>query len=154
MTDLIRHIAIGVLLFLSQLVVAQTDTIRVKGDVMGTDPATPYHDGQPVFTKPEINAQFPGGVTALVRFINEHIEYPERAKKKRISGVVMINFIVNTEGELRAIHVTNNVHPLLEREALRMLVEMPKWIPAEVDGRKVNVSVNLPVNFEIKDPIK
>lgn len=75
----------------------------------------------------EISPVYPGGETARIKFIQEHLVYPRKAKKQRIEGEVLIGFVVETDGSLTDFAIVKSVHPLLDKEALRVAKLMPKW---------------------------
>jgi protein TonB len=79
------------------------------------------------------------------------MNYPTKAKAKNIQGKVYVNFVIGKEGEIRDVKVLNNVHPLLDSEALRVVNKMPNWSPGLEDGTPVSVSYNLPINFKLRN---
>lgn len=103
-----------------------------------------------VYTTADIMPSFPGGEEAAYHFIFENIVYPKEAKDKGIVGKVIVKFIVTSEGKLDSISVAKSVHPLLDAEAVRLIREMPVWIPAESGGKKINVWYTFPVTFQIR----
>ena len=58
-------------------------------------------------------------------------------------------FVVDTDGKITDAHVHEGVHPLLDAEAIRVVMKSPKWKPAKKDGMPVKVSYTLPVVFNI-----
>ena len=94
-------------------------------------------------------ASFPGGIDSLRRFITKNIKYPPMATLEGKEGTVKVSFIVNKEGSLDSIRVINPIYPPFEREALRLVGLMPKWIPGRIDGRTVNMAFLLPVTFRL-----
>lgn len=93
---------------------------------------------------------FPGGEEALSKYIKEHTVYPESAKENGVEGVVIVEFIVVTDGSLKDIKVIKLIDPDLESEALRVVKGMPAWIPAEKNGTPVEApsKVNIPFILE------
>jgi protein TonB len=98
----------------------------------------------------EVAARYPGGENALMRYISTNIKYPNKARKKGIEGVVYIKFIVNNLGEIEKCKIIKSVDPLLDNEAIRVVSEMGKWIPAEMDGEKNSMSFTLPIKFKLQ----
>lgn len=76
---------------------------------------------------------FPGGWQAMQEWLGHHVNYPAEAKAKGIEGAVIIDFYVDGEGNIIAPKVTARVHPLLDAEAMRVVRQMPKWIPGNSD---------------------
>jgi TonB family protein len=75
--------------------------------------------------------------------------YPPMAKKKGIQGDVIIQFFVDTVGEVVDIKVYKSVHPLLDQEAIRVVKKMKKWVPAQKDGQPIKVDFKLPFVFRL-----
>lgn len=90
---------------------------------------------------------YPGGDRKLVSFINENRKYPEEAYKKGIEGRVTCSFVVNVDGSVSHISVLRGVERSLNREAVRLMSEMPEWIPGKHDGHPVPVRVIWSVPF-------
>ncbi|WP_282126302.1 TonB family protein [Marinifilum flexuosum] len=107
-------------------------------------------DGNEIFVVVEDMPQFPGGNKAKLEHIAKAIKYPKEAIDKGIKGVVFVRFIVSKSGSIKDVKVIRGVHPLLDKEALRVIEEMPNWIPGKQYGKKVNVAYTLPVRFGTK----
>jgi len=90
--------------------------------------------------------EFPGGMQALQRFLRDNIPYPTIGHSS-IQGRVVVQFVVRKTGEITDIAVVRGVDPLLDREAIRVVQLMPRWIPGEHQGEKVNVLFTFPVRF-------
>lgn len=99
----------------------------------------------------EIQATYPGGNDSLRVFMARNFRYPREAKMDGIEGTVRVKFTITKEGSLENIEVINKVNPLLDREALRIVNLLPKWIPAVQDGNKVNMVFILPVVFRLSN---
>ncbi|WP_282013666.1 M56 family metallopeptidase [Marinifilum flexuosum] len=107
-------------------------------------------DENEIFVVVEDMPQFPGGNKAKLEHIAKAIKYPKEAIDKGIKGVVFVRFIVSKSGSIKDVKVIRGVHPLLDKEALRVIEEMPNWIPGKQYGKKVNVAYTLPVRFGTK----
>ena len=92
---------------------------------------------------------FPGGEEALRAYLEEHTVYPEEAQKQKIQGQVRITFIVQPDGQISDIAVAQGAALLLDREALRVVRSMPRWIPAREKGIAVAMPVTIPITFRI-----
>lgn len=99
----------------------------------------------------ETMPEFPGGQSALFKFLGKNINYPTKAKAKNIQGKVYINFIVTKEGEISNAYVIKGVYPSLDAEALRVINHMPDWSPGKQDGEVVSVKYNIPINFKLRN---
>lgn len=93
--------------------------------------------------------EFPGGKEALKSFIATSLKYPEIALANGIQGQVFVDFVVDKTGRISSAKVTRGVETALDREALRIVNSMPKWIPANQNGENVSAETNLPINFEL-----
>ncbi len=94
--------------------------------------------------------EFPGGEAALRKFISNSVKYPVIAQENGIQGKVFINFIVDTNGSISSVKVSRGVDPSLDKEAIRVVKSMPKWIPGKQGGRAVRVSYTVPINFVLQ----
>lgn len=97
-----------------------------------------------------VSPQYPGGEEAMQNYITANLVYPDLAKENGIEGVICVEFIVKADGTLNNIRVKRMVDPDLESEALRLVRDMPLWIPATDDGVKIDAPAEVNVNFYIK----
>ena len=93
---------------------------------------------------------FPGGQGKLVEFIEENMQYPKECAEKGIYGRVIVAFVVERSGQLSNIRVVKSVHRALDKEALRIVNLMPRWIPGEQNGVTVRVKYIIPIRFSVK----
>jgi protein TonB len=114
-----------------------------------TTPVTDEIEEQEPFTFVEEPPMFPGGDKALLKFIAENTVYPAEALENGIMGKVFIKFAVSAEGSVNRLEVMRGVHPLLDKEALRVVSALPKWKPGRQNGKAVPVWYRVPVAFEI-----
>ncbi|MDE6290150.1 MAG: energy transducer TonB [Muribaculaceae bacterium] len=96
-------------------------------------------------------AEFPGGMPALMRWLSSNIHYPESAQKNDIQGRVIVKFIVEKDGSITNAQVIRSVDSDLDREALRVVSKMPKWIPGKNGGMPVRSYFTLPVSFRLQE---
>lgn len=107
-----------------------------------------------VFSVVDKMPQYPYGEKELAGFIGHQIRYPKEARQQGIEGRILCSFIVATDGSISNIQVVQGLDPQLDREAIRVLSLMSKWIPGEKNGEKVNVKCLLPIDFSIdEEPI-
>ena len=102
-----------------------------------------------VFDVVEVMPQYPGGQIAMMKYIMENMKYPEQAMKKGIQGRVTVSFIIEKDGSISNVSPIHSVHPLLDKEAVRVVKSMPKWSPGKHNGKPVRVRFNLPVMFKL-----
>jgi TonB family protein len=99
------------------------------------------------YTYVERMPTFPDGHEAMYKFIYDNIHYPETAKKKGISGQVIVQFVVSKEGEIQNAKVLRGIGGGCDEEALRVVNSMPDWTPGQHNGKYVPVVFTLPVKF-------
>ena len=90
--------------------------------------------------------KFPGGEEALEAFIDKEKVYPEEVQD--VTGRVLLSFFVEEDVQITDIRLLRCVHPALDKEALRVVKKMPKWIPGSICGKLVAVKYNLVVAFK------
>ena len=93
--------------------------------------------------------EYPGGSREMIKFIQTNVHYPDSARDQEIQGKVYVTFVVDTTGNVIDVSIIRGVHPLLDKEALRVVKAMPKWKPATQKGKPVKVKQNLPINFKL-----
>lgn len=104
---------------------------------------------------PTKRAEFPGGMGALVQFLQAETRYPKEAQDKKIQGKVLVEFIVDKEGNVTDVNVLKSAHPLLDAEAVRVCRAMPQWTPAQDgDGKYVKSTYQLPFTFQFDESKK
>lgn len=105
------------------------------------------HNDEKVYEVVEQMPSFPGGQEALMTYINHNIKYPEEDCGQ---GRVTVSFIVEKDGSITNATIRRSVDPAFDREALRVISSMPKWIPGKNNGRNVRVRFNVPVQFKLQ----
>ena len=114
------------------------------------DDGEPEKDEQQIFVIVEDMPEFPGGELALLKWIAKSVKYPTLAQENGVAGRVHLNFVINETGGIDNIIVTRGVDPYLDREAVRVIKQMPKWKPGKQRGKAVKVSFSLPINFQLQ----
>ncbi len=100
-----------------------------------------------VFVIVEEMPHFPGGEDSLFAYLADRINYPDAAVDARIQGVVYIQFIVETDGNVSGPKVLRGIGGGCDEEALRVIADMPRWYPGKQRGETVRVQYNLPIRF-------
>ena len=106
---------------------------------------TPDND-QKVYTVVSEMPKFNGN---LFQWLAQNIKYPAEASQKHQQGTVMIKFVVEADGRVRQAEIIRGASPSLDKEAMRIVSIMPKWIPGKQDGRPVAVYYTLPIKFKL-----
>ena len=94
---------------------------------------------------------YPGGKEELIKYLGNQMVYPKKMIKNAIEGKIYIRFIVDKSGSISNAKVLKGGEKLFEEEALRVVREMPKWIPGKIEGEPVRTYFDLPVNFRLTD---
>lgn len=93
---------------------------------------------------------YPGGIEALKQFLTSHMRYPRECEENGIQGRPVCTFIVERDGTITDVRVTKSVHPLLDKEAMRIISLMPRWIPGKTNGKPVRVKSAIPLTFRLQ----
>ena len=105
---------------------------------------------QNVYDMVEQMPEFPGGMPAMIDFLQANLKYPEDAIKQNVGGRVLVMFVVEPDGSLSNVGVARKVFPSLDAEAIRVVKTMPKWKPGKEKGKPVRVNFTLPIVFSYK----
>ena len=91
---------------------------------------------------------FPDGNAALMGWLSENIQYPPSGDG--VQGRVILSFVVEPDGSISNIQVIRSVTPDFDKEAVRLVKAMPKWVPGRQNGEAVRVKYNMPVLFKLQ----
>lgn len=128
----------------------------VNGEVLKAkeviaQPEPPKHEEEAkVFDVVEQMPSFPGGPSALMEYLHDHVKYPVVAQENGVQGRVVVSFIVERDGSITDVRVVRSVDPSLDREAARVVSSMPRWTPGKQNGSAVRVKYNVPVMFKLQ----
>jgi len=103
-----------------------------------------------IFYVVETMPVFPGGDAGLRKYIGNNTKYPTIAKETGIEGKVYVRFCVGSDGKISKATILRAVDPSLDKEALRVVKNLPKWKPGEQGGKKVSVWFTVPINFQLQ----
>jgi TonB family protein len=109
--------------------------------------------GEAPFVVVEQMPEYPGGDGALLKFIAENTQYPEAARAEKITGRVIVRFVVSKEGYAEGASVLKGVHPLLDAEALRVVNMLSGFRPGYQGGQPVNVWYMVPITFALAETV-
>ena len=113
-------------------------------------PAPTVSDDDRVFEVVEQKPQFPGGEVMLMKYIANHINYPEAALKANKQGRVVVQFVVKKDGSVGDVKIVRGQDAELDKEAIRVVKSLPAFQPAMMGNEYVNVWYTLPVQFKLK----
>ena len=91
---------------------------------------------------------FPGGQEAMLQFLKEKLQWPD--VEADVQGRVIVTFVVETDGSLTYFKVVRSLDPAFDKEALRVVKSMPKWIPGTENGQPIRVRYSVPVTFKLE----
>ncbi len=103
-----------------------------------------------VFTVTDDFPVFPGGEEGRILFLQENLRYPAEARDAGDQGTVYVSFVIRDDGRIANVKVLRGVSPALDEEAVRVVKMMPRWTPAKMDGKAVNVQFNMPIRFVLQ----
>lgn len=93
---------------------------------------------------------FPGGDAARSEWLTKNIVFPQIALENGVNGKVILEFVVDKEGNVTNVKVAKTLDPSCDREAVNKVSKMPKWSPGKQNGHPVAVKFYLPVNFSLR----
>ena len=125
---------------------------KIIENVAPAQVAVDSSNGEPIpFQLVEEKPSFQGGdINQFLKWVRENQIYPEIAKENGIQGRVTVRATINTDGSLTDIMVVRGVDPSLDKEAIRVVSQSPKWKPGKQGGKAVPVTYNFPVTFQIR----
>lgn len=107
-------------------------------------------DIEEVFLVVEEQPEFPGGMAKLMKYFSDNVRYPVVAAENGIQGRVICQFTVWRDGSIRDIVVLRGVDKSLDKEAVRLIENMPKWKPGKQRGKEVSCKFTVPVSFRLQ----
>ena len=108
--------------------------------------------GDKVYSSVEKMPEYPGGMKYFKRYIDRNLKYPEEAKKNKIEGVVVMQFVVEKNGDITNPRVVRRLEASLDSVAMNLVKGMPRWTPASDHGVKVRCKYSVPIAFKIPVP--
>ncbi|MBP7212189.1 TonB family protein [bacterium] len=102
------------------------------------------------YTAVEQMPQFPGGESELLKYIFDKLRYPTISQENGVQGKVYIRFVVSKTGEVKDAQVMRSLDPYCDKEALRVIRSLPRWIPGKQNGVNVPVYYVVPITFKLQ----
>ena len=146
----LRALAVVPVIALALLAFANptTETATVQTNVDQQVTTTSDQDKK-VYKSVDQMPQFPGGEVALMKYLQSEIKYPMNAAKNNIQGRVIVQFVIDKNGEIGEVKVLRSVDEEVDAEAVRVIKSLPKFNPGRQNGEAVSVWYTLPVSFKI-----
>ncbi|HMI61430.1 MAG TPA: energy transducer TonB [Puia sp.] len=117
----------------------------------GTNTEKMVKDKEGVYNWAEAAPEFPGGQNALYNYVNNNIEYPEKAIDDNTTGTVRVSFVIDEDGKVtRPQIIGNKLGNGLDEQALKAVSNMPSWKPGKVNGKSVRTRLELPITFQVE----
>ena len=104
-----------------------------------------------VCTIPEQLPVFPGGESALLAYVAQHLKYPAQAIRDRVQGIVQLRFVVLENGRIGDVQIIKSLEPHCDAEAKRVVKSLPRFIPGKQGGKAVRVWYTIPIRFMIPE---
>ena len=108
--------------------------------------------GDKIYSSVETMPEYPGGMKYFKKYIDKNLKYPELAKKNKIEGVVVMQFVVEKNGDITSPRVVRKLEASLDSVAMNLIKGMPRWTPASDHGVKVRCKYSVPIAFRIPVP--
>ena len=103
------------------------------------------HEDTTIVDFPDLEAKFPGGASELMKFITSNLVYPDFIEDIDVQGRLYFSFVVEKDGSLTDIKVERGTGSGYGDDLLEFMHKMPKWTPAEVNGKIVRSRCRLPI---------
>lgn len=127
--------------------VKESDSITSSLARNGISGDTTLKGSSDIYYSVEVMPQFPGGPSAMQRFISDNVRYPSDAIKRGASGTIRISFHILKDGYVDKVFVLKGLDPMLDAEAIRVIRLMPRWKPAYHHGKAVEIICAIPITF-------
>lgn len=106
-------------------------------------------DSEQLYVMVKNMPEFPGGARGLRDWIKSNVKYPEIARRNKVTGRVYVGFVIDKEGKVGKVKILRSINSVLDKEALRVIGNMPTWKPGMQKGKPVKVSYTFPINFQL-----
>ena len=107
------------------------------------------NDDDKIFTVVEQQAEYPGGMAEMMKFLQKNVKYPAAARRMGIEGSVFVSFVVDREGKISDPQIVKGISADCDKEAMRVVQLMPPWRPGKQNGRSVKSRFVLPIKFKL-----
>lgn len=101
-----------------------------------------------IYTNLDTMPEFPGGSVELITYIESELEYPELARKANINGIVNVDFVIEKDGSVSNVTISNKLGYGCDEAAAKVVLRMPLWEPAYYAGVAVRAMLSVPVTFK------
>ena len=144
---MLKHLLIVAMLLTMSATLSAQNTKRNHDRL----PVKEEERSQEVCTIPEQMPVFPGGESALLAYVAQHLKYPAQAIRDRVQGIVQLRFVVLENGRIGDVQIIKSLEPHCDAEAKRVVKSLPRFIPGKQGGKAVRVWYTIPIRFMIPE---
>ena len=144
---MLRHLLIVAMLLTMSATLSAQNTKRNHDRL----PVKEEERSQEVCTIPEQMPVFPGGESALLAYVAQHLKYPKQAIRGRVQGIVQLRFVVLENGRIGQVQTIKSLESHCDAEAKRVVKSLPRFIPGKQGGKAVRVWYTIPIRFMIPE---
>ncbi|SFK33936.1 M56 family metallopeptidase [Proteiniphilum acetatigenes] len=152
--QLVKYVLVVPIFFLfvmaNSMYAAENGDKSMAGNNLPEPPPQKKGEAEELFIVAESQPEFPGGETAMMKFLADNIRYPVIAQENGIQGRVVCDFTIMKDGSISNVNILQGVDPALDAEVKRLISSMPKWKPGNQRGNVVNVRGVFPVVFRLQ----
>ncbi|MEP0987354.1 TonB family protein [Ekhidna sp.] len=110
---------------------------------------TSIKDGnKSIYNELKEDPSYKGGIYTFYRFLADNLRYPNEAKKRGIKGYVYLSFIIEKDGKMTNLRVTEGIGYGCDKESLRVMKKTNKWIPGKTRGQMVRKEMKQRIQFD------
>jgi protein TonB len=95
----------------------------------------------------KIQPKFPGGSKELAKYLTNNMKYPRNSRNSSSRGKVIVSFSIENDGKIADVRIKKGVNQILNKEAKRVVENMPNWLPAMIDGNAISQVITMPIVF-------
>lgn len=117
-----------------QPITEKTDKVVAEAE----QPESSYHEAEPT-----------EGYQNLYEYFAHELRYPAEAVKDSTQGIVTVSFLIDKDGKPAQIKIQNSLGAAFDKEAMRLIANMPSWKPATLNGKPVPAKMSMPLTFQI-----
>lgn len=137
-------------LFIALMLIGVAAAACAQSDAKASTKANDATAEEEVFLFVEQEAEFPGGLDALSKYLSANLTYPQEARDANVEGKVIVQFVIEKNGKVSNIKVLRDIGSGCGEEAVRVIKGMPRWKPGQQRGKPVRCQFTLPVNFQLQ----
>ena len=127
------------------------DTVISVGNLTISTPTPPSNEEDVIYTTVQIQPTFPGGMDSLYKYLNKNLQYPCSAHEAGVEGKVIVGYVVEKNGYISDVQILRSLEQFCDDEAVKLVKNMPAWIPGKQAEKPVRVRMTLPIVFKLPE---